>query len=180
MVRHRKNTPTVPASASDPLAFLEKLSPVQIDRVDEDALARAAERERRDQARKAYGIAIPDEPESDEWQVALDNVKRQNKRVDKRVDERVKRAAKRALEKRDKERRRLREEPSIIPSLRKLRAQISITQAKAAELLGCTTRTIRNRTKAKKLTLTPAKRIIIDDKFAQLYRKVHGDGVLHY
>jgi hypothetical protein len=56
LVRHRKNTTSAPAPASDPLAFLEKLSPAELQRHEENALARAGEREQHDLARKVYGI----------------------------------------------------------------------------------------------------------------------------
>jgi hypothetical protein len=45
LVRQRKNTTSAPTSASDPLTFLQKLSPAELQRLDEDALVRAAKRE---------------------------------------------------------------------------------------------------------------------------------------
>jgi hypothetical protein len=176
LVCQRKNKSSPRAAASDPsekasplekndeefermMKFLESLPLAELDRPVEELF----DKYRRDLARRVYSI-----PEPDEYQIALRNVKErieQNKQIEKSV--------KRVLEEQRKER------TSAIPSVKELKRRRSISQVEAAKLLCCTKRTIRNRTNAKKLTLTPAKRVVIDDNFTRLYRRLHGEGVLH-
>lgn len=67
---------------------------------------------------------------------------------------------------------------SAVPSLAHLRSLKSISKEEAADYLRCVPRTIRNYVKARNLTLTPKKRVAIDDKFVRMLQKVHGAGVL--
>jgi hypothetical protein len=48
LVRHRKDKTSAPPAASDPLEFLEKLSPAQLDRLDEDTKQRYLEEKGRE------------------------------------------------------------------------------------------------------------------------------------
>lgn len=172
MSSRRKNTPAATPAASDPLDFLEKLSPAQLDQLEEEVLARAAERERQDLARKAYGITENPDPVE---RTAEEEERLTNKVLEKfelrgRVTKLEEKLAKKPHERA--------ETRSPIPSLKELRSWKSITKREAANYLRCVPRTIRNYVKAKKLTLTPQKRIATDDKFARMLRNVHGDAVL--
>lgn len=63
MVRHREDKPSPRSAASDPLAFLNELPPEELARLDETVLVEFAEQQKRDLARKLYGIPEYPEPQ---------------------------------------------------------------------------------------------------------------------
>ena len=163
------------SAASDPLAFLEKLSPVERDRFWKES--EQALREKR--ADEFYG-ALVSQAATKIRPAKAELTPEEEQRLTNKVFEqfelrgRVKRLEKQLA---TKQHRRM-ESRSAIPSLKELRSVKSISKGEAADYLRRGTRTITNYIKAGKLTPTHLKRVATDDKFVQMLRKVHGNGIL--
>jgi hypothetical protein len=67
---------------------------------------------------------------------------------------------------------------SLPPVWTDLLSKGSISQKEAADLLRCTTRTVRRRVKSKELTCSPSGRIVCNERLRNQARRVHGMHVL--